>query len=169
MYTCFQPHDWPLFEMASPTFKQRFMYMTGVDDENAFEAVMAKMDAMKLSAKLNTPCFVMAGEDDSLSDVARTIEHLNGVPGPKTLMMFAGEEHGMGDSRSSQLGSPFFPMIADWLADRAKGKPIESTYNVIDTLGMLHTEPWGKNRVYQYGAPLGVDLLFSEKPPVGLA
>ncbi len=81
MYTCLQPHNWPLFEMASPTFKQRFMYMAGVDDESAFELVMTKMDVMKLSAKLNMPCFVMAGEDDSLSDVACTIEHLNNVPG----------------------------------------------------------------------------------------
>ena len=169
MYTCFQPHNWPLFEMASPTFKQRFMYMTGVGDEAAFKAVMAKMDVMKLSAQLHMPCFVMAGEDDSLSDVACTIEHLNGVPGPKTLMMYAGEEHGMGGSRASQLGSPFFPLIADWLADRAKGKAVESTYNVIDTLGMMHTEPWGKSRSYQYGAPLGVDQLFAEKPPVGLS
>ncbi|MGI9147225.1 MAG: alpha/beta hydrolase family protein [Chloroflexota bacterium] len=51
MYTCLQPHNWPLFEMASPTFKQRFMYMTGVDDETAFEAVMAKMNVMELSIK----------------------------------------------------------------------------------------------------------------------
>ena len=169
MYTCFQPHNWPLFEMASPTFKQRFMYMAGVDQEDGLDAVMAKMNVMKLSAKLHMPYFVMAGEDDSLSDVACTIDHLNGVPGPKTLVMYAGEEHGMGGSRSSQLGIPFFPMIADWLADRAKGKPLESTYNVVDTTGQMHTEPWGENRVYQYGAPLGVDQLFADKPPVGLA
>ncbi|MGI9147226.1 MAG: hypothetical protein ACR2IK_11835 [Chloroflexota bacterium] len=115
------------------------------------------------------PCFVMAGEDDSLSDVACTVEHLNGVPGPKTLVMYAGEEHGMGGSRSSQLGSPFFPMIADWLADRARGKPLQSSYNVVDTTGQMHSEPWGENRVYQYGAPLGVDQLFADNPPGGLA
>lgn len=169
MYTCFQPQNWPLFEMASPTFKQRFMYMAGVEEEAAFEAVMTKMDVLELSGRLEMPYFVMAGEDDALSDFACTVEHLNRVPGPKTLVVFAGEEHGMGGSRSSQLGSPFFPMIADWLMDRASGKPLESTYNVVDTNGQLHSQPWGENRVYQYGAPLGVDQLFSDAPPVGLA
>ncbi len=169
MYTCFQPHNRPLYEAASPSFKQRFMYMTGVEDEAAFEAIMAKMDVRPLSARLHMPCFVMAGEDDSLSDVSCTVEHLNNVPAPKTLVMYAGEEHGMGGSRSSQLGAPFFLVIADWLVDRATGKPLESTYNVVDRTGQMHTEPWGKQRTYQYGAPLGVEQLFSDQPPVGLS
>jgi len=169
MYTCFQPHNWPLYEMASPSFKQRFMYMTGIGTEEAFESVLPKMDVRPLSAKLNMPYFVMAGEDDSLSDVSCTIDHLNAVPGPKTLVMYAGEEHGMGGSRSSQLGLPFFTIIADWLADRAAGKTLASTYNLVDRTGQMHTEPWGENRAYQYGAPLGVEQLFSEKPPVGLS
>ncbi len=169
MYTCFQPHNWPLYEMASPSFKQRFMYMTGVGDETAFEKVMPKMDVRLLSAELKMPYFVMAGEDDSLSDVSCTIEHLNAVPGPKTLVMYAGEEHGMGGSRSSQLSAPFFLIIADWLADRAARKPFESSYNVVDRTGMMRSEPWGTRRTYQYGAPFGVDQLFSDKPPVGVS
>ena len=84
---------------------------------------MPKMDVRPLSPKLAMPYFVMAGEDDSLSDISCTIEHMNAVPRPKTLVMYAGEEHGMGGSRSSQLGAPFFPLIADWLADRAAGTP----------------------------------------------
>ncbi len=169
MYTCFQPHNWPLYEMASPSFKQRFMYMAGTTDEGAFEAVMRKMDVRPLSPQLGMPYFVMAGEDDSLSDVACTIDHLNAVPGPKTLVMYAGEEHGMGGSRSSQLGAPFFLIIADWLADRAAGKPLESTYHVVDRTGQLHSEPWGDQRTYQYGAPLGVKQLFADEPPVGVS
>ena len=50
---------------------------------------------------------------------------------------------------------------ADWLADRAAGKPLESTYNVVDTLGQMHSEPWGEARVHQHGAPLGVDQRFT--------
>ncbi len=169
MYNCFQPGNWPLYEMATPSFRQRFMYMTGIEDEADFAALMAKMDVRRLSPKLTMPTFVMCGEDDSLSDVACTIEHLNAVSGPKTLVMYAGEEHGMGGSRSSQLGAPFFLVVADWLADRAKGKPLESTYGVVDTTGQMHTRPWGDQRTYQYGAPLGVEQLFADHPPVGLA
>jgi len=169
MYTCFQPHNWPLYEMASPSFKQRFMYMTGVDDEAAFNEVMPKMDVRPLSARISMPYFVMAGEDDSLSDVSCTIDHLNAVRGPKTLVMYAGEEHGMGGSRSSQLGAPFFLIIADWLADRAAGKPLQSTYNLVDRTGKMHSEPWGDQRIYQYGAPLGIEQLFADAPPIGLS
>ncbi len=169
MYTCFQPHNWPLFEMAAPSFKQRFMYMTGIADEDAFDTLMVKMNIAELSPKLHMPCFVMAGEDDSLSDIACTVEHLDRVAGPKTLVMYAGEEHGMGGSRSSQLGSPFFPLLADWLVDRARGKPPLSTYNVVDTTGRMHSEPWGDQREYQYGAPLGVAHLFEDTPPPSVA
>ena len=169
MYTNFQPRNWAIFQMAAPSFRQRFMYMTGATDEEALERIMDRMDVFQISHKLEMPCFVMSGEDDSLTDAACTIEHLNKVPGPKTLVMYAGEEHGMGGSRSSQLGTPFFPLIADWLADRAAGKPLESTYNVVDTLGQMHSEPWGEARVHQHGAPLGVDQLWSDKPPAGLA
>ncbi len=90
MYTSFQPQNWPYFEMASSAFKPRFMYMTGTDTEEAFEAVIQNIDVRPLSPKLNMPCFVMAGEDDSLSDISCTFEHLNAVPGPKTLMLHAG-------------------------------------------------------------------------------
>ncbi len=169
MYTNFQPRNWAIFQMAAPSFRQRFMYMTNAADENALERIMDRMDVAELGPRLHMPCFVMSGEDDSLTDAACTVEHLNRVPGPKTLVMYAGEEHGMGGSRSSQLGTPFFPLIADWLADRAAGKPLESTYNLVDTLGQMHSEPWGGERVHQHGAPLGVDQLWSDHSPAGVS
>ena len=84
-------------------------------------------------------------------------------------MLYAGEEHGIFGARSSQLSMPFFTIIADWLADRAAAKPLESTYNLVDSTGKMHSEPWGEDRVYEYGAPLGVEQLFSGEPPMGLS
>ena len=69
----------------------------------------------------------------------------------------------------AQLGMPFFTVIADWLADRAAGKSLESTFNLVDSTGQMHTQPWGEKREYQYGAPLGIEQLFSDKPPIGLS
>ena len=165
MYTCFQPHNWPLYEMAAPSFKQRFMYMTGTEREEDFDAVMKKMDVFELSARIAMPYFVMAGEDDSLSDLGCTVEHLNRVPGPKSLVVYAGEEHGMGGSRSSQLGSPFFLMIADWLADRAKGKLVASTYSVVDTNGQIHVEPWGNTEPTSTALPWESSNCARTSPP----
>ena len=169
MYTSFAPGNWPYFEMASPAFMPRFMYMTGTDTDEAFNAVAGKIDVRKLSSKLSMPYFVMAGEDDSLSDISIAFEHLNNVLAPKSFVLFAGEEHGIFGARSSQLSSPHFTIIADWLADRAAGKTIESTYTLIDRNGQPHTQPWGEKRFYEYGAPLGVEQLFSEQLPIGLS
>ncbi len=169
MYTCFQPRNWPLLEMAAPSFRQRMMFMAGLKDENELEPFMSRMDVMPLGPKLRMPYLVMAGEDDSLSDLSCTFEHMNNVAGPKTLYVYAGEEHGFGGSPSSQLGTPFFLLMADWLADRAAGKPLESSYNLIDRTGQMHSEPYGEQRRYQYGAPLGIEQLWSDKPPVGVS
>ena len=70
MYTSFHPQNWPYFEMASSAFKPRFMYMTGAETEEAFATIIKNIDMRPLSPKLNVPCFVMAGEDDSLSDIS---------------------------------------------------------------------------------------------------
>ena len=169
MYTFFQPHNRALYEAATPWFKLRMMYMSGISSEEKFETVTAKMDVGPLSANLHMPCFVMAGEDDSLSDVAYTFDHLNAVPGPKTFVLYAGEEHGLFGARSVVQSLPFWTIIVDWLADRAAGKPLESTYNLVDRSGRMHSEPWGDNRVYDYGAPLGVEQLLSDEPPFGLS
>ena len=168
MYTFFQPHNRALYEMATPALKLRQMYMTGTSSEEGFETVIQKMDVRPLSAKLEMPYFVMAGEDDSLSDLSYTFEHLNAVPGRKTLVVYAGEEHGLFGAKSTQMSLPFWSIVVDWLADRAGGKPLESTYNLVDSTGQMHSEPWGDERVYQYGAPLGIEQLSSDKPPVGL-
>ena len=120
------------------------MYMTGVKTDEEFAEIIKGVDVRPSSSKLDMPYFVMAGEDDSLSDIECTFEHLNYVSGPKTLFLYAGEEHGIFGARSSQLGVPFFTVIADWLADRASDKPMKSTFNVVDSNGQLHTERGAK-------------------------
>ena len=64
---------------------------------------------------------------------------------------------------------PFFTIITDWLADRAAGKSLKWTYHLVDRNGRMHSEPWGEDRVYQYGAPLGIEQLFTEELPIGLS
>jgi hypothetical protein len=40
-----------------------------------------------------------------------------------------------------------------WLSDRAAGKPLESTFNLVDSTGQMHIEPRGENRVYDMAQP----------------
>ena len=72
---------------------------------------------------------------------------------PKKFMVMASE---VSHALEIAEGLAAFPQET-MLADRAAGKPLESTYNVVDTLGQMHSEPWGEARVHQHGAPLGVD------------
>ena len=112
---------------------------------------------------------MIAGEDDELSDVCYAFEHLNYVQGPKTLVLYSGELHQLNTTRSSQLGPFGFGIQADWLRDRADGKPLDSEYVVVDSQGQLHSQPWGENRVYEYGAPMDFRHLFGDGPQTGTA
>jgi hypothetical protein len=52
---------------------------------------------------------------------------------------------------SSRLGPEPLTMVADWLLDRVRGKPLESTYIEVDGTGMVHSWAWGEDRAYEYG------------------
>ncbi len=161
-FTCFHPGATPLFETASPTFKQRFMYMTGSNDEAALDALAPKIDVRRLSKDVKIPYLVVAGEDDELSDIGHTFEHLNHVAGPKTLLLYAGDLHGLAHASSSQLGPPGYSYMADWLRDRADGKALESEYLLVDPQGQVHRSPWGEQRTYEYGAPMDLQRLLGD-------
>ena len=59
-------------------------------------------------------------------------------------MLYAGRGRGILGAKSSQMGPPSFTIIADWLADRAVGKPLEPTFNLVDNTGHMHSELLGK-------------------------
>jgi dienelactone hydrolase len=168
LYTCFDPHNTMMFSAQSPTFRQRFLYMTGSRGVEELEAKVAAMDVRPLSAKLTMPYLVIAGEDDALTDPQETFEHLNNVPDPKQLLLYTGEAHAPVTRGSGRLGPPNDVFAADWLADRAAGKPLESRKIVVDSTGRLHTEPWGQAQHYSYGAPLDARTLLTDDPDTGL-
>lgn len=164
MYTCFQPENWIMTEMGSSSFSLRFMYMTGAEDEDEFLRILQAINPMSLGVKIKMPCLILAGENDELTDFGRTLEHMNNVQTPKTLIVYSGELHGLRDTFSSLHGPPDFPYVADWLADRAAGKPLKSEYIVVDQTGQLHAQPYGTDRKYEYGAPMGVQQMLATPP-----
>ena len=100
MYTCFDPKNTLMFATQSPTFRQKFMYMTGAESF------------------------------DELADIVATMA-----------------------------------FVADWMADRAAGRPLESLLMTVDAIGRVHTQPWGGKQSYTYGAPLGIDALAATGRP----
>jgi dienelactone hydrolase len=155
--TCFETGGFSIFETASPTFLLRFMYMTGSETEEEVEAVMSRLSTEGLSENLNRPYCVVAGEDDNLSDLGHTYRHMNAVPGPKTLIVYQGGNHGFHSTAASVMGPEPLSTVSDWLYDRAQGVPLESTHTVIATEGTVKTVPWKGKMHYSYGAVGGLE------------
>ena len=155
MYTCFDPRNTLMFATQSPTFRQKFMYMTGAASFEELVQTVAAMDVGPLSTLLTMPYLVIAGEDDPLTDPQQTLDHLNNVPDPKQLLLYVGEDHAPVTRSSGQLGPAHQSFVADWLADRADHQPTESLYMIVDAFGHVHTKPWDEVQTYSYGAPLG--------------
>ena len=81
---------------------------------------------------------------------------LNDVTTPKELLLYQGEGHTLHSRPSSYLGPNEFVYMADWIADRFKGRPMESVLSVVDATGRVHRQTWDGPRSYDYGlADLG--------------
>jgi hypothetical protein len=53
---CFEPGFRTIFEEGSPSFKNRFMFMAGYDDEARFDAFMRGFDLNRTSAMHRAAC-----------------------------------------------------------------------------------------------------------------
>jgi pimeloyl-ACP methyl ester carboxylesterase len=139
---CQEPGCHTIFNMASPTFKARFMFMSGYDDEDAFDAFCQKIDLRPYAPKIKAPYMAIAGENDQLSPIEHTEALFKTIKAPKRLVIFEGANHGVGDAPSVDNGEDKNTMLADWLLDRIDGKPCASERVWIDSSGVPHTTPF---------------------------
>jgi cephalosporin-C deacetylase-like acetyl esterase len=152
-YPSYEQGEDTAFQMNSPTFKLRFMFMAGFQDEAEFDKFIQGINAHGLGEKVTCPYLVCSGEDDDWSSIESTFDVLNDVKTPKELLLYQGEGHTLHSRPSSYLGPNEFVYMADWIADRFKGRPMESVLSVVDATGRIHREPWGDRRSYDYGLP----------------
>jgi dienelactone hydrolase len=124
--------------MASPTFKARFMFMSGYDDEAAFDRFRRKIDLRPFAPKITAPYMVIAGENDQLSPLAHTEDLFRRITAPKRLIIFEGANHSVGDAPSVENGEEKNTLIADWLLERIAGKPMQSERVWVDSRGEAH-------------------------------
>ncbi|HLI88267.1 MAG TPA: alpha/beta hydrolase [Ktedonobacteraceae bacterium] len=141
-FVCHEPGGNTIFNMASPTFKLRFMYMAGYEDEAEFDAFARTLTPMNVADRIACPYLVVAGEDDDLSPIEYTYELLSAVRAPKELLLYQGEKHGLNTTTSSALGPNCFTYMADWLQDRLNGKPAPSQHTLVDMQGRVNISSW---------------------------
>jgi dienelactone hydrolase len=137
-YVCHEPGANTIFNMASPTFKLRFMYMAGYEDEDEFDKFAETLTLQGIGEQIKCPYLVIAGEDDELSPIECTYELLDTIKAPKQLLLYQAEKHGLHTTSSSTLGPNWGVYIAEWIKDRLDGKPMESKNILVDLMGQTH-------------------------------
>jgi fermentation-respiration switch protein FrsA (DUF1100 family) len=120
------------------------MFMSGYDDEAAFDRFCKKIDLRPVVPKIKCPYMVIAGENDQLSPIEHTERLFEMITAPKRLVIYEGANHGVGGAPSAENGEEKNTLLADWLLDRIKGRKAKSERVWIDSAGHAHAKPFGK-------------------------
>jgi fermentation-respiration switch protein FrsA (DUF1100 family) len=139
---CQEPGCHTIFNNASPTFKARFMFMSGFEDEAKFDRFCKKIDLRPYAPKLVAPYMVLAGENDQLSPLEHTEALFRRIRAPKRLVIYEGANHSVADAPSVENGEDKNSLLADWLLDRIEGKPFRSERVWIESSGKATAEPY---------------------------
>lgn len=147
-----------ILEQVSPTFKARFMAMSGFVDEDAFDAFARRWSLADEAPRVTHPYLVLAGEDDELSPIGHTYRLLDRVAGSRELVVYRGERHSIGGGPAARLGPNAMDLAADWFADRFAGRAAEEQVSVVDVTGRTTTEalgPWLGDAIVRTDPSLG--------------
>lgn len=132
---CMEPGQYAIFNMSSPTFKLNYMYMSGYDDEAAFDEFCKTLSLRGVTAKITCPYMVVAGEDDEHCDMKFVYDLMGEIPAPKLLYVFEGERHSIRSPKAR-------PLVVNWLIDTLLGKPFNSEIVRIETSGKETRRDW---------------------------
>ena len=140
--TCLEPGCHTIFEEASPTFKKRFMYMSGFTDEKRFDEFCKTLTWEGVVDKIRCPYLCVAGEAEELSPLEYAERLVRQLKGPKQLVVYQDSRHSVGNVPAANLG-PFPPvLVADWLAARLDGKPFASERWYVQANGAIQKTPY---------------------------
>ena len=136
--TCLEPGCHTIFEEASPTFKQRFMYMSGYTDEAAFDEFCKTLTWEGHAEKIRVPYLCVAGESDELSPLTHTERLLATLQCPKQLVVYQDSRHSVGNVPAASLGPTPAVLVADWMHARLAGKPLVSERWFVEASGKVN-------------------------------
>jgi dipeptidyl aminopeptidase/acylaminoacyl peptidase len=124
--TCLEPGLKTMILSASPTYKQRLMYVTGFSDEDEFDKFSQTLTWEDHVEKLRAPYLAVAGEAEELSPLEHAERLLGKLAGPKRFVVYQESRHAVGQVASTNLGPNPPTLIADWMLARFAGKPFDS-------------------------------------------
>jgi alpha-beta hydrolase superfamily lysophospholipase len=139
--TCYEPGGHSIFEEASPTFKHRFMFMSGITDEREFDEFRKTLDWHGYAEKVKAPFLIAGGEADELCPLENTEAFAKALGGPKQLMIYADARHSIGGAPSAANGPDTRSYQAQWLQARLAGKPFNNEYWFVEPSGKIDKRP----------------------------
>ncbi len=121
-----------IFEQCSPHFKKVFMYMAGIHDEAAFDAMA---DQLALTdeevASITATCLMVVGEYDPMTPLEEAMRIFDGLRAGKEFWLMENDAH-TPFLYPHLGGSPAFNAMADWLLDALEGrKPADLDRKVV--------------------------------------
>lgn len=124
---CHEPGCHTIFEMGSPSFKARYMWMSGLEhDEAAFDRMVQEIDLGPLIGGMSAPWLVVAGDEDELSPIEHSYALAAACPTPAPMLVYQQGRHALSlPTPSVALGPNWLTYTADWLLDRVAGVPAE--------------------------------------------
>jgi dienelactone hydrolase len=138
---CHEPGFHTIFEEASPTFKMRFMYMSGITDEDRFDEFRRTMTWEGHAERIRAPYLCVAGEFDELSPLEHTERLMRALSGPRRLVVYQDSRHSVGNVPAANLG-PFPPTLAaDWMAATLNGTAFPSEKWYVEASGRIVKTP----------------------------
>ena len=138
---CHEPGFHTIFEEASPTFKMRFMFMSGITDEATFDEFRKGMTWEGHAEMIRAPYLCLAGEFDELSPLEHTERLMAALRGPKRLVVYQDSRHAVGNVPAANLG-PFPPILAaDWMAATLSSKSFPSEKWYVEASGRIVKTP----------------------------
>ena len=140
--TCLEPGCHTIFEEASPTFKQRFMWMSGYTDEDAFDEFCRTLTWEGHAENIRAPYLCVAGEADELSPLEHTERLMATLRCPKQLVVYQDCRHSVGNVPSTNLGPLPAGLVADWMDARLAGRPFASERWLVEASGNIVRTPY---------------------------
>ena len=143
---CHEPGGHMIFEMASPSFKARYMWMSGLEyDEEAFDAMAEQLDLRSAVDTMAIPWLVVAGDEDELSPMEHTWDLARRSPAPSPLLVYQQGRHALSLPTPSVANGPnWLAYSADWLLDRVNGVPAEDYVDHVLPNGTIERRPHPK-------------------------
>ena len=128
-----------IFEMASPSFKARYMWMSGLErDEAAFDEMASEIDLRPLIGEMSAPWLVIAGDEDELSPMEHSYDLAARCrPRPRCSSTTRAATRSRCRPRRWRSGRTGSPTPPTGCRDRVDGKPAEDVVDYVLPTGQI--------------------------------